>query len=1001
MSTKLESLIAKLEEIFQMDKPELDFGIYRIMHACSDKISDFLENRLKNKVVSVLNGNENDTDGTKSLSMMENEVYAHLLTFFSRYYDKGDFISLRRYKGDAYAIPYSGEEVKLHWANSDQYYIKSGENFSHYDFSLPNGAKVHFRLVAAELTKDNIKDNDAVRCFVLWDPAEAKGAKSGTYPESAIEEKDDGLYIYFQYKRCKKGTKQAKKSDEAVEKLQMFLNICPEIFKRYNIWDLETSNKDKRRTIFRKYLDAYTAKNTSDYFIHKDLHGFLSREIDFYIKNEMMHLDDIQHASSFSQIANNLRVIQAVRAIAMELITFMAQIENFQKKLWLKKKFILESNWCISMCFVPRAMWEDVLHNNRQLQEWKYLFKQDVLIDSDFINTHENLVLDTQYFSSSFKDKLINELSKHNNLDDLKIGEILHGDNFHCLKLLENKYKKAIQCVYIDPPYNSPSSEVLYKNSYKHSSWLSLIDSRMDIEKLLLSEQSATIIAIDKYEHHHLFNLCTQNYTHHDIVSIAIEHNKKGVQGDHFSFSNEYAIFCISNGIKYLNEKIRPSEEWEYSQLRNWGAESERSDAANCFYPLYVKDNKIIGFGEVLDDSLHPTSANEIQSRNFEYYEPQRYGKIIKKEHIFQPHEKVIAVWPIDSNGIERKWRYAAQSIHEIYDKLRIKKSRLTDFVEIEMPKYKDQYKTVWSKSIYNAGDYGTKLLTNMGIPKQYFSFPKSVFTVKDCIHAVSTRNSYILDYFAGSGTTAQAVMLLNQEDDGNRKFILCEMGDYFNKVTLPRVKKSMYAPQPIAWNDGYVSDCLTSCKGILKYCKIESYDDALNNIELRELGADSFDALMHEEYLLKYMLDIESRDSIINTDSFRKPFDYKLKIAVDSSGASEMRKVDLVETFNYLLGIHVQSEIREIDKGFVFVNGEMPNGKEVMVIWRDCDKVDNDELNKLIARLNINPANSEFDCIYVNGDHNIPNRKYGEEGDAPVMKVVSIESEFLKLMFE
>ena len=211
MSPQFTSLVEKLKEIFQMDKPELDFGIYRILNSRRKQIRNFLDEQLADKVQTALSGN----------AAAENEVYSHLLTFFSRYYDKGDFISLRRYKGDTYAIPYNGEEVKLHWANADQYYVKSGENFTHYDFSLPNGAKVHFRLVSADLTKDNIKDNDAVRCFVLWDPAEAEGEEPGTYPATFLEEKGGGVVRLlpvpsFQKKGKKGGTSRGVGSSRGV-----------------------------------------------------------------------------------------------------------------------------------------------------------------------------------------------------------------------------------------------------------------------------------------------------------------------------------------------------------------------------------------------------------------------------------------------------------------------------------------------------------------------------------------------------------------------------------------------------------------------------------------------------------------------------------------------------------------------------------------------------------------------------------------------------------------
>ena len=190
-TAKFQELVAKLREIFQIDRPELDFGIYRILNARAGDINEYLENRLAEKVqtalaegnaantqqlqtelheaekqAQALGINPDDVPRVKELRARvhattagsnenENAVFSHLLAFFSRYYQDGDFISQRRYKGDTYAIPYAGEEVMLYWANKDQYYTKSGENFSNYSFKLEDGRTVHFRLVAADTAKDN------------------------------------------------------------------------------------------------------------------------------------------------------------------------------------------------------------------------------------------------------------------------------------------------------------------------------------------------------------------------------------------------------------------------------------------------------------------------------------------------------------------------------------------------------------------------------------------------------------------------------------------------------------------------------------------------------------------------------------------------------------------------------------------------------------------------------------------------------------------------------
>lgn len=388
--SNFDALVAKLREIFQIDRPDLDFGVYRILNARAGEIEEYLSKRLKARVAEALAaGAAANTETLKDeivkaeksaqelgisadqlpkvqqlraqlaaasagASEHENQVFSHLLTFFSRYYDKGDFISQRRYKGDTYAIPYSGEEVVLHWANRDQYYTKSGESFSNFSFKLDDGRAVHFRLVAADTAKDNRKDNDKERRFVLATARTVTQTDEDgeTFEETieAVAEEDGALVIRFDYAPQPKGTKQEALVDQAVAAI-----LDDEAVKArwLALTNRQPTEKNPKRTVLEKHLTTYTQKNTADYFIHKDLGGFLRRELDFYIKNEVMNLDDVQGAEAFAAIEKNLRMIQCLRAIALDLITFLASIENFQRKLWLKKKFVVAAQYCVTLDRVP------------------------------------------------------------------------------------------------------------------------------------------------------------------------------------------------------------------------------------------------------------------------------------------------------------------------------------------------------------------------------------------------------------------------------------------------------------------------------------------------------------------------------------------------------------------------------------------------------------------------------------------------------------------------
>ena len=176
-----------------------------------------------------------------------------------------------------------------------------------------------------------------------------------------MAEENGELVLRFEYKAMPKGTKQ----DALVVDAANQVLADPIVKARWlDLSNREPTEKNPQRTLLEKCLTSYTTKNSADYFIHKDLGGFLRRELDFYIKNEVMHLDDVQNAEKFADIEKNLRLIQTLRAIALDLITFLAQLEDFQKKLWLKKKFVVATHYCITLDRVPESLYPVIAANS-------------------------------------------------------------------------------------------------------------------------------------------------------------------------------------------------------------------------------------------------------------------------------------------------------------------------------------------------------------------------------------------------------------------------------------------------------------------------------------------------------------------------------------------------------------------------------------------------------------------------------------------------------------
>lgn len=288
----------------------------------------------------------------------------------------------------------------------------------------------------------------------------------------------------------------------------------------------------------------------------------------------------------------------------------------------------------------------------------------------------------------------------------------------------------------------------------------------MEIAKrLLIPNEGAMIIAIDENEQAYLGVMLDELFNEYESHMITVVHNPRGVQGTNFSYTNEFLYFVIPKGKKIIQNRKLDDEEIEFSPLRNWGSESLRTDAKNCFYPILVKNGEIIGFGDVIEDDVHP-SANEIV-------------------------DNTTYIYPIDIKGVERKWRYARNSVEDIKYLLRVF-NRKDGFLDIELGKDFGQYKTVWIDKKFDANAYGKQWLNKI-VDDKSFSFPKSIYAVKEAIFSIVSKNkqAIILDFFGGSGTSAEAVSMINNVDNGNRKFIIIEQMDYIESITRERIVNS------------------------------------------------------------------------------------------------------------------------------------------------------------------------------------------------------------------
>lgn len=1087
MATELKNynrLVGLLKQLFQLDQPDLDFGLYRIMHAKSAEVAEFLDKDLlpqvaqafslyktadkaeleKELATSIAQAQSLGADpealpkvkelrrklanDAVDVSALESDVYDHLYSFFRRYYDEGDFLSKRVYKPGVYAIPYEGEETKFTWANQDQYYIKTSEYLRDYAFRLrpedeANPMRVHFRLVdAAEGEHGNVKASEGKeRLFVLAPQGDTGHNFIRIVPGENGNPAE--LQISFEYRPVtlndwplaqRDGKKNPPKQDDlrSIAAARVLSTQVPEFFPWIAELARPHARKDGSQAEFSRlqaHLDGFAKRNAFDYFIHKDLGSFLRRELDFYIKNEMMHIDDIESESA-PRVEQYLSKIKVVRAIASKIIAFLAQLEEFQKSLWLKKKFVAHSSYLVSLRCVPDEFLPDVASNSAQINEWIELFAIDQINQSlitvpftnpltlEFLKANPSLLLDTIHFDQAFTDKLIEKI-------DQRIGDfdglLIHSDNFHALKLIQSMYSGKIDCIYIDPPYNTGDSEILYKNFYKHSSWLSLIRSRVELASSLFVDDPVLFVAIDDYEMAALCVMMDECLPEMRREMIIVNHHPQGGKGSVLANTHEYMLTFVRSAEERKLVGRSDDDSVEQRPFKRSGtAESNfRRRRQNSFYAILADPTtrQVKGLERPPDprDDPYPTGPTE-----------QGY----------------LRIYPIGEDGSERVWRRSYESCAQLVERKKFFVSEnFTVYQLLEPHEKTSALFSNWVDPRFNAGTNGANLLREILGEQNPFSYPKSLYTVSDALFAAQLESkATILDFFGGSGTTAHAVISLNREDGLGRRFVLVEAEEYFDTVIIPRVKKISYCPN---WAGGKPSGVISESdveRGpqVIKVLHLESYEDALNNLDVHRSEAQH--SLLQqaesqgqngfrEQYMLKYMLDVETRgsQSLLNVTAFADPTAYKLRVKRPGTDESQDVNVDLLETFNWLLGLRVkhiaapQSFVAEFERDgenklcvkgrmkldtngpwwFRRVEGTTPDGRNALIVWRKL--TGNPEQDNLMLdswmkdRLKISTRDFEFDLIYVNGDNNLENLKLPDD----TWKVRLIEHDFHRLMFD
>lgn len=426
--------------------------------------------------------------------------------------------------------------------------------------------------------------------------------------------------------------------------------------------------------------------------------------------------------------------------------------------------------------------------------------------------------------------------------DDQLWHALIQADNYYALQLLAYLYPASVDCIYIDPPYNSGAKDWKYNNdyvdtadTYRHSKWLSMMKRRLLLAKRLLNpKDSVLVVTIDEKEYLHLGCLLQELFSDARIQMVTSVINPKGsVKDGMFTRCDEYLFFIFIGECKlqgFETDFLFPStkQDVRWPGLKRTGTHSMRSDRPNLFYPIYYSKSsgEFVKVGEVLDFAT-------------------------KRQDVSVPDD-LCAVWPLDSDGAERIWQLSPESLiklHQLklvdFGKLKNGSAspyyvsagiqKLIESGEIIITGYKNDVavleyaegtkktapKTTWNMTSHSASEHGTNLLTKI-IGKR-FTFPKSLYAVHDTIRffVANKPNALIVDFFAGSGTTLHAVNLLNAEDGGHRRCIMVTN----NEVSVEEAKSLSaqgYKPGDAEWERLGIAQYVNWPRTV---CSIEGHD--------------------------------------------------------------------------------------------------------------------------------------------------------------------------------
>ena len=927
-----------LKYIFQFNKNQIDlnFGVYKIFKHKQNEIYDFIENQLS-ELVNIALDKENLKNEEKI--KYKNIVFEHILNFFKHFYDKGDFypvpiFSQSKDKKGAYCIDYNGEEVLFYWITKNQHYIKSLNYCNNYNFFI-NNTEIEFLINEVEDLNSNQKDT---RKFLLT---------------GEVDFQNDKVIIKIDYKKDNNG----KELD--VE----------------NLYSLLKENKiEIPKGDLEYHINKFKNLRSSDFFIHKHLKTFLIKELNYYLKNEIVDFED----------ERTLKEAKITKVVCEKIIEFLAKMEDLQLLLWEKKKFAYNVNYVITLDKLNLEIIEKIENSDgfeNQKKEW---IKELKLIDALPENIHKVFlyweeIKDIKIHKEIFTEKYKQEWEKNFDTNEASIEEVFHK-KFALLKefLKRINIKKIKESLFYRNEYSKINNDLI--EFYKKYKTLPIDTKHFEDLKYKILEQfedlddkiDGILIKSDNWQ---ALNTIIPKYQN-EVQTIYIDPPFN--TGSDFLYKDNYQD---ATWLTLMESRLRLAKEF----LKENGSLFLHLDENANFRGRELLNNFFNFIKEII---WNTNSTNDENTNLFSY---KSFGMNFTRQHdiIYQSSKS-------ENYKFNKPWKKENIGWLDILSNKECKQQGLKAFkfyLELwEKKQIKKKVINIENEKVYTIGDIWndifsfmqSEIRTSEGLG---FQTQKPENLLRRIIQTTSDFNDLILDFFAGSGTTVAVAHKLG------RKWIGIDLGENFDNTwkdvieidrkkieemkerivqkikvnsknksnkkikvlvkklgVLGRMKNVLYGDlefdplytdkkrrphlsKDINWQGG----------GCFKYLQLEQYEDTLNNIELKSFKSlnkkneeikklKSIYPDLAEEGMLNILTDFILENSkalllFIENYPLKNPFDFSLIIN------KKKQKIDLIETFNILANIKVEKvfERKFENKKYIFVIG----GKDI-VIWRE-----------------------------------------------------------------